>query len=126
MNKKSAKRVKEFINVLVRDDKGRITCAQVPGHHGAQYRVTVSRVGNSIHTSCLRVDDSPIPCRGNSVTVCYHSLAVLMLAAEEAGMSAAFCDDEKDAKNLANLGGNVVKVIPHKFGRNVWMVVKKK
>jgi hypothetical protein len=113
-----------LIGVLTRDNENRITSASVPGSNGKKYEVIVRRNGG-ITTECrLDIGIGHEQCKGNRMTVCYHSLAVLILCAMEADRGISFCKKEVDAERLSRIEGTVVKIAPFRTPeRPMYMVV---
>ena len=124
MNVKSARNAKEFIKVIGRDDRGRITKAIVPGHEARQYTVTVNR-GKTVTCHCVlnqqQVGDDIHECIGNKgKAICYHCLAVLMLAGEE--IQAEVVETDWEARRKVNeLRGKSVQVFSAQGTGTVWM-----
>lgn len=63
-------------------------------------------------------------CKGNSHSLCYHGIVGVMVAIEAQGLSDSWCELERDAENLANLGGKVVTVRSRQSGGVAWVVVR--
>jgi len=123
VNKSSARKVSEFCQIWSRDQEDRASVVFVPGHDGHRYVVYIERNG-SIGVRCLR-QDVRAECKGNSNGhICYHALAALEVAAEDQGMTVAWCESEQAAKNLANLGGKVFCVKSLQGSGEAWGVVK--
>ena len=126
MNKSSAFNASEFCHTLQSDSKGRAKSISVPGHKGKSYRVILRRESllGSITAECsLTTSNGDKPCKGNSHSICYHSLAALIHAADCAGCEISLCESEKSAMLLKNIGGDVIKAASYTSGKSVWLVV---
>lgn len=127
MNIASAKRASEFVNIQKMDKRGRVTVALVPGHKGAWYKVIVSRKsikGSQIMaTKCECITDKA-PCKGNSNKLCYHSLAAIMASANKTKTKVSFCNTQKSASKLTNMGGSIFVVKSAQSDKEAWVVVE--
>lgn len=65
-------------------------------------------------------------CQGNIKTVCYHSLAAIVKAAEGKGQVVTFFDSFADAVNYLRFGGKLVKVETDQSDAHCWAVTKTK
>jgi hypothetical protein len=64
-------------------------------------------------------------CKGNSKTVCYHTLGAIITSLTSVNKLATFFDDIFDALNYRNLGGKLVMVKSSQCSDKVlWAVVK--
>lgn len=124
-----------FGQIINRDGKGRVRCVHVPGSDGKKRMVILRRHPAGISTTCNAIVERGqvvgyVPCPGNRfVTVCYSSMAALIVAAKDAGVRLSFCASERDADRLARLGGRVVKIWSRQQRKNydpLWVVIKKK
>lgn len=121
-----------FCKTLAWDGDNRPTKIITPGSDAKQYEVIIRRNG------CITVDchwcpggwasrtSGYIPCKGNEHSVCYHSLAALLVAAESRDSTVSFCATEDDANQLARLGGVVTFVTNHAHTAKLWMVVQRR
>jgi uncharacterized Zn finger protein len=112
------------VGVASRDRDGKIKTAYVPGSNGKRYHVILRR--NGVVSSECRLDTAAgfQECKGNHMTVCYHSLAVMLQAAAEQGLEIALCDSEEDAARRSHISGKATFVTSHQApGKKVWMVV---
>ena len=116
-----------LIGVLSRDPEDRIRSAIVPGTDGKRYHVILRRNNGAMTTECrLEVNGGNEPCKGNSRTVCYHSIAALTLCAIEAKKEVAFCNDKASADLRARISGeiNTVRSFQSIDAKTIWMVVQ--
>lgn len=66
-------------------------------------------------------------CKGNEKTVCYHSMAAIIKAAELKNQTVVFFDNFSQALNYSKLGGKLVKVQSTQGNKkHGWIVVKEK
>lgn len=122
-----------FGQIINRDDKGRARCVNVPGSDGKKRMVVLRRHPMGISTTCNAIVERGqvvgyVPCPGNTyVTVCYSSMAALIVAAKDVKVRIAFCATERDADRLARLGGRVIKVWSRQQRKHydpLWVVIK--
>jgi hypothetical protein len=120
MNTESAKKATEFAEIVRYDQDAVIV--KVPGHNGRSYFV---RVTEQTVTCKRSKKDGGYNCPSiGSGSVCYHSLA-----AWEAvhGPVVAWCDSEKVAKKIENLGNHTIEIRSTQNGRaKAWAVKKGK
>lgn len=123
MNTDSAKRAIEFTRIIGRDKEGRPSYLEVPGHDSKRYFVKLIRNKSGLLSHCY-LDRSGY---GNadcpSKQVCYHTLAAIMKAANEADMQVVWCSCKENARRLSNLGGQVFYVT-NNHGKKAWGIVK--
>lgn len=113
-----------FCKAIAWDGENRPTKIITPGSDAKQYEVIIRRNG-CITTQCRCCSNNCLPaCKGNESSVCYHSLAALLLAAESRDRTVSFCATEDDANQLARLGGIVTFVTNHANTAKLWMVVQ--
>lgn len=120
-----ARAAARFGAILTRDKVGRARVVLVPGHNMAQYRVIIrwhkdEETGKyRVSTECHKVAGAAghIPCYGNTVRGCYHSMAAIIIAAEDAGMSVMFSDESANAKRIKNLGDGTFAMYSWKNGK---------
>lgn len=119
-----AKAAARFAVVINRDSKERVRNICVPGTDGKRRMVILKRHrvrGDSvtrwgISTTCNAVVERGnvigyVACPGNTyTTVCYSSIAAIVVALDQAGYDVAFCATARDAVRLSRFGGDVVKV----------------
>lgn len=116
MNISSARKAKEFCKVARSDADG--TIVRVPGHEGRLYFVKVSPNTSVISITCREKNHSE--CKGNSSSICYHSLAAVLFL----NPGAKLCETASDAENLANLGGTAMVIHSTQSGRGAGVVLK--
>jgi len=100
---------------------------KVPGSVSKQYLVT-HRMGEKTRMRCdLDTGHGYRDCKGNSNgSVCRHVLSSLIFRAKKAGYKISFCENEKDAQNLANLVHGKKYLIRSAQNRGIiWTVVYK-
>lgn len=122
-----------FCSVLSIDKDGKVKTVLVPGSDGKQYHVILRRYGGVWSGEC-RLDVGPtghVPCKGNlNGYSCYHTIAVVIVSAEQAGYHIQFTDAEPKARRLERLGMRAYRLQPWNNGRlageTVWCLVKKK
>lgn len=116
-----------FGKVSERDAQGRVKVVLVPGSEAKLYQVIIRRSENSLTTECnLQTSMGNVPCKGNTKsTVCYHSMAALLLASEEKNVDVSFCDNSDDAKRLTNLGRKVTPVCAYGLGGVIYLSTRK-
>lgn len=115
-----------LIGVLQEDKQGRPKVLRVPGSNGRSYQVIIRRSKKGIFCECsLEIGNlGHVPCEGNRITVCYHSISALSYCAERVDKKVSFHNFYPDAKNYSNLGGTVHEVKSWNGGRSIWMVVR--
>lgn len=124
-----AKAAALFAAIVRSDTKGRPVVVIAPGSEAKSYSVEIMRNGH-IETRCTQAHPSRgAACKGNSgKTVCYHSIAALIVAAEWMNKRVSFCAIEGDARKLARTGGEVFSVksaqVVSPFDSTLWMVVR--
>ena len=112
-----------FVKVQDRDSVGRIKSVLVPGSDAKTYEVIVRRL-NKITTECiLDTGSGGLPCKGNRSKPCYHSIAALIINANEADKDVSFCNDWSVANKTKNFGGNIYTVYSRKGSVPMYMVV---
>lgn len=128
-----ARAAARFAKIEECDDLGRARLFTIPGSEGKQYHVEMVRLDAypMILTYCYL--DTDQACLGNTTHagasgVCYHSLAALVKAAQNARREIVFCETEQDAKCLERLGYRIVAVRPgHGTGKGlVWAASRPK
>lgn len=79
-----------------------------------------------VNCKCLEhTGKGMIDCKGNSKTICYHSMAAIIKAAESKGQKVYFFDNFSQALNYSKLGGKLVKVQSEQGNKaHGWIVVK--
>lgn len=98
-----------FGKVTERDAQGRAKVVLVPGSEAKLYQIIIRRNDNHISCECnCQTSLGNVACKGNGKTVCYHSMAALVVASGDVEIS--FCDDKQSAILLANLGRKVTQV----------------
>ena len=121
---RKAKAAARFAIVINRDGKGRVRNVHLPGTDGKLRMVLLQRhrvrgdpvTEWGLSTTCNAVVERGdvvgyVPCPGNSyATVCYSSMAAILVALDRAGYDVSFCATARDAMRLSRLGGDVVKV----------------
>ena len=120
-----ARAAARFGKVMSRDKDDRVKTVLLPGSAGKQYQVILRR-GRGLSTECrLDTGHGHLACAGNSNGhVCYHSIAAVTLASQDAGLSAHFCATEKAAIRLARLGGTLVSLNSHQGVGQLWVVAR--
>lgn len=115
-----------FAKIVERDAQGRVKVALVPGSECKIYQVIIRRNGHiSVECNC-QTSLGNVPCKGNGgPTICYHSMAALLVASESAGAEVSFCDNEADARKLENLGRTVTRITSHQGNGVIWLAVRK-
>ncbi len=119
----SARHIQEFVGVH-KQDHGTVTYkVRVPGHDGKRYQVLFRKELRMDNGRWVRVltgeclldtgnGDLPCQSRGGN-TICYHVLAGIIATCKANNQKVMFCKNEKDARNLANLGGKVFRYGRH-------------
>ena len=120
-----ARAAARFGKVTSRDRDGRVKVVLLPGTNGKQYQVILRREG-TLSTECrLDTGHGHLGCKGNSNGhVCYHSIAAVALASQDAGLSARLCSTETAAKRLARLGGTLVSLNSCQGIGRLWVVAR--
>lgn len=114
-----------MVAVDKRTPNGKVKTAFVSGSKAKVYHTILRRYPGRITIEC-RLDTGAtgyINCASNGY-VCKHGLATILEALAEAGMSAAMCKDEKIARNLSNMGGDIIEVSKWKGDQINYLVVK--
>lgn len=131
-----ARAAAKFSRVVARDVHGRVTAVMVPGHDSKQYEVVIKRGKDHFETECFLFLDKDVNylkhsphCQGNSHGLCYHSLAAILVAAQEAHLEIGFSENEAAARkkqdilsNQFKVGRVVSKQAPDK---GAWVVIKR-
>lgn len=123
-----------FAKVVQKDKAGKVRAIVVPGSDGKQYQVILRRHGGIWSGEC-RLDAGPagyVPCPGNkNGFACYHCMAAVIVAAEDARKKVQFANSEPKAKKLENLGMKAFRLQPwnngklaSEHGETVWVLVK--
>lgn len=124
----------QFAYVQERDNQGKVKSVLVPGTEGKLYKVILRRIANDptrlngIQTECLcQTGIGSIPCKGNGRhTICYHSQAAVMLAAQESG-KVSWCEDREGAERLTHLNhGQIVPVTSRQGDGKAYIVFTRK
>jgi hypothetical protein len=124
-----------FAMVASRDGKRRVRSVLLPGHDNKARLVVLYRKRGAIAASCHAVipgaDGQPmgfLGCPGMRWHgPCYTTMAAVIVAAKDKGMTVSFCATEPDAKRLARLGGQPIKIWSRQARRHtspLWCVVK--
>ena len=110
--------------ILQRNREGFATSVYVPGSHGKRYEVIVRRNNGGLSFECLLdTGYGHQECKGNRITVCYHSITALIEVAKVRGFQiTAICKTRKDADLRARIGGQVIKVFSHQGGKPMFAV----
>lgn len=122
-----------FAKVMSTDKDGNVKTVIVPGSDGKQYHVILRRHGGVWSGEC-RLDVGAaghIPCKGNAHQYsCYHCIAAVIVAAEQASYHTQFTDTEPKARLLERLGMKAYRLQPWNngslVGEVVWVLVKKR
>lgn len=127
-----ARAASRFGRIVKRDAEGRPTVIQLPGHNASRYRVILRREhinGIAVMSAECAKEAGPIGhihCNGNMAGVCYHSIAAMVLVAEDSGYKVSFTKDVNVATRLANLGGKVTALYSWQNRQNkVYCVYRK-
>lgn len=113
-----------FAKVAQRNSNGQASKVLVPGSEMKRYE-TILRRNGCIECECnLETGSGYNRCNGNSVSICYHSICALIVAAETRGKVVSFCEFEDDARRLAHTGGDAYQVKSSQSQKSLWMVVK--
>ena len=82
---------------------------------------------NVIDATCQLNNGNMEPCKGNSQTICRHTMAALIKANDLKNKTVTFFDNFSDALQLSNFGGNLVKVQSTQGKRHHgWIVIQAK
>ena len=113
-----ARAIAPFAKVM---DKGEV---YVPGNDAKIYSVIVKRRNGNILTECrLLTGNGTIPCRGNSYSVCYHSLAAVIALANKGGYKVMLCHSKSSAAKVKNIvNGKVVSVTSRQSHKRKFIV----
>jgi hypothetical protein len=125
-----ARAAARFGTILTRDREGRARVVLVPGHNMTTHRVIIRRykddeIGNYISAECHK-EAGPaghIPCNGNMAGVCYHSMAAIIIAVEDAERTASFSDNWNIAKKLKNFGSSAFALYSHQSKKKLYVAV---
>lgn len=115
-----------FAKVTERDSDQRAKVILVPGSECKIYQVILRRNGN-LSTECnCQTSGGNVACKGNTAhTVCYHSMAALIIAANGNGSEVSFCDNQADADRLSHLGLTVTRITSWQGSGIIWIAVRK-
>ena len=122
-----AKSALPFVGIVERDKTGKPKVLLVPGSEGKRYQVILRRVPGIVSAECrCETEIGHIPCKGNSLneTVCRHSMTAIAKSVDLVGLHISFCQNERDAKKLAKLGGKVYPIVSFQSKGQVWGVVR--
>lgn len=120
---KKARAASQFAKSLGTDSIGRANVIEVPGSDGKRYTVKLTRWDSLdlIYTTC----ENGTVCKGNSLTVCYHSMSAILHAANGKA-DVRFCASLEDADRLAKMGGKVLRVVSEQApDSNLYTVVRR-
>jgi len=121
-----AKLIAKFCKIKDRDKEGRIKSVLVPGSDAKRYRVILRRERGHLTTECLLITGGGcLACAGNTRTVCYHSIAALLVVAVEKETKMSICKNEASARKLENLGGKAYEILSRQGGNPIWIVLTK-
>jgi len=122
---KRAKASAAFAKIMSKNKQGAVTKVVVPGHEGKQYQIIIRRV-SALSTECrLDTMGGYVPCPGNSNgALCFHSIAALEVAARESKVALSWCQNEREAIRLENLGGKSFPVMSWQGKGQLWAVVR--
>lgn len=113
-----------FAKVQERDAEKRVKVVLVPGSECKIYQVIIRRNDNHISCECnCQTSLGNVACKGNDKTVCYHSMAALVVASGDVEIS--FCDDKQSAILLANLGRKVTPVYACNGNGVIYLSIRK-
>lgn len=128
MNTREARQVTNFTSILQTDNSGKPKVISVPGHNGRNYEVIVRR-DNGLSVEC-RQNTGPcghIDCKGNSKSICYHSLAAIIRCAKEQNQEVAICESYQAASRLMQIKKNdkpvIVRLTSRQSGKVAYLVV---
>lgn len=123
-----AKQALSFIGVTQRDKNGKPKTLIVPGSNGAKYQVILRRSGRVITAECAKElgQLGCENCKGNSHSLCYHSIAAIEFSLREAGFKSHWCETEEDAQRLFNaLGGTIYLAKSHNCNAMAFILINK-
>lgn len=125
---KKARAAAQFTKVLTSDKQGRVVKVLLPGSEAKQYEVILRRNGHLSAECNLTTAIGRKPCQGNQITLCYHALAAVIVAARASDSAVSFCDRREHAESLAHLGHAVYPVESWNAGpgRGLWVAVRGK
>ena len=108
-------------------DIGSVFEVFLPGHEAKNYRVILKwlRTGKDyiMQAECgLDTSRGHIPCKGNSNSVCYHSLASVIAVANAHGAEVSFAATEADAMRLVNLNTRANRLFSKQSMERIWVV----
>lgn len=116
-----------FAKIMQRDTAGRVSKVGVPGSECKRYDVIIRRNG-VVSCECNLITGGKTgaqPCKGAAHSVCYHSIAALLVAAADAGKHCSFANTKETADLLSRTGGDVFEVKSHNGnGASLWMIVR--
>lgn len=113
-----------LVGIVEHDRDGRAKVLVVPGSEGKRYEVIIRRNGKMTTECRLDTGIGYRPCKGNNHSVCYHSIAALIVAAQERECEVAICRTEGEAKLRTRIDGRKFEVTNfHGEGNPVWLVV---
>ena len=124
-----AKNALPFIGITQRDKNGKPKTLVVPGSKGKKYRVILRREGGIITAECAKELGhlGYENCKGNSHSLCYHSIAAIEFSLREAGFKSHWCETEKDAQRLFNaIGGTIFMAKSHSCNVMAFILINKK
>jgi len=113
-----------LVTILQKNRNGFATNVYVPGSHGKRYEVIVRRNNGHLSTECmLETGYGHQECKGNRITICYHSWAAFIEVARASGNQiTAICKTREDADLRARIGGKVIEVFSHQGGKSMFAV----
>ncbi len=77
-----------------------------------------------IYCTCQKVTGHGMEdCRGNEMTICYHSMAAIIVKAELTNKTVTFFNDFSPALNYSNFGGKLVRVKSTQANETCWIVI---
>lgn len=77
-----------------------------------------------INCTCQKVTGHGMEdCKGNSFTVCYHSMAAIVKKAELKNATVTFFNNFSPALNYSNFGGKLVRVKSVQADKTCWIVI---
>ena len=138
-----ARALAKFAQVVERDGNGVVKVTRTPGTKCKSYKQVIRRFPAvarmdwdqviRMHPAIVRIDCwhenggmGNTACKGNERTVCYHSMASIIAAADCKGLHTSFCANGSDAAKLAQLSGTKPTRIVNRSGSGeVWAVCRK-
>ena len=96
----------------------------VPGKNAKTYSVIVKRQNGNILTECRLVTiNGTISCKGNSSSVCYHSLAAIIALAQANSYKVMLCKNKTSASKIQNIThGSILPVISRQSHKRKYIV----